>query len=120
MKRPLDLLDQISDVVERQTRAQAAQIMRCNAERMPMRSGTLADKAAPQRFVDHLTKRFGRTAHFRLELRRNVLIERQCRPHALMLLAKHHDVNRFLFRGQSKNRQSGSEQTRASHHRQSL
>ena len=93
MQRTLDLLDELPDVVERKARPQIAEIPRRDLEGLPLRDPASARQAGAQSLVDDLFERSASPPRFRLELRRNVVIEGQRRPHIMMLWAKRHDVN---------------------------
>jgi len=93
MKRAFELFEQSADVVEAEPRPQTAQVARRDSERRARRFSRGTRQAAAQRVVDELTKRPPGPACQRLQFRPHILIKRDRRPHALMLLDRHHDVN---------------------------
>ena len=74
-----DTLEQAANVVQAQAWPERAQIARLDAER-PVRPGLFARQQPPaQDFVDRFLERSSRAAHLRLQLRGDVLIERNGR-----------------------------------------
>ena len=98
MKRALDLLDQLGDIVQRKPGLQITQITRCYLEEPPLRSDSPARQPSPQRFVHEVAKGPAVAARCRFELGRDIVVESQRRSHALMLYMRHHDVNMSGFR----------------------
>lgn len=92
MERPLDLLDELRDVVEREPRPQAAQVA-CLGRPYP--GGWGLRESSPKRVVDDLAEGQARSPGERLELGRHVLVKRQRCPHTVMLVPWNRDSSRF-------------------------
>ena len=93
MERPFDLLQQVADVVEGQAGTELAEIARDDVKRLTHAGRRARYEASTQGLVHNRAKRTSRSTGFGHELRRDVLIECQRSPHALMLMPRHHDVN---------------------------
>lgn len=93
MKLPFDLLEQVGHAVERQSRAQTAEIARHDSEGRPRPGVPSARQATTEGLVDDLAKRPPGAARLRPELLGHVVVQSQGCPHALMLVRRHHDVN---------------------------
>ena len=92
MKRPFDLLDELSDVIERETGAQASEVVRQNLEASTCATRLFTGEASTHGFVDDLAERLARSANLRFHLGCHVLVQRQRRSHISMLGNRHHDV----------------------------
>ena len=85
MKRAFYLLDELGDIVEAKPRPQITKIAGRDLEPPPLRGGAPALQPPPQRLVHDLAKGPASALGLRLKLGRDVVIEGQRRPHALML-----------------------------------
>ena len=94
MQRTFELFQQLLDVVERDARRDASEIPSLDGEPLAAAASRLGLEAAAQRFVDHVTEGPSRLPRPRLQSGRHVGIQRQRRPHIMMLVIEHHDVNR--------------------------
>jgi hypothetical protein len=93
MKRPLDLLDQLTDVVQRKARAKA-EIAWNDLEWRLANRRALTRETTAKGLIDDLPEGAAGSLHFRTQLGCHVFVEGQRGSHALMLYARHHDVNR--------------------------
>jgi hypothetical protein len=93
VKRTFRLFDEFSDVVQGKTRFQIAEIADSYCESLPLGRGTPIDEASAHRLIDDLAEGPAGTSRFRPELGRDIVIQRERRPHVLMLVLRHHDVN---------------------------
>jgi hypothetical protein len=91
VRRALDLLYEVRDIVEREAGPEVTQIPRVHLESPLRRRTPLTHQPAPERVVNDVTKRSSRPTRFSLELRGNVFIERKRRAYAVTLLMRHHD-----------------------------
>lgn len=92
MEWTLHLVEQIGNVVEIQSGATAPELTDTDHERFPrFRLGS--GEPTSKRFVDDISEAAAASADQQFQLRRDVVIQRQCRPHIMMLASKHHDVN---------------------------
>ena len=95
MKRTFRLLDQFRDVVQRGSWAEVAEVSSINFEACRSRSdGALRRQSTSQRFVHYLAERPIGSPHLSLEFGCNVIVKGEGSPHDLMLMFRHHDVNR--------------------------
>ena len=85
MRRPLDLFEQVADVVEGEARPKGSKVPGVHDKRRPICSRRRGDQPPTQRFVHHIPKRAARAPSLRPELRRHVVVERQGRSHIMML-----------------------------------
>jgi hypothetical protein len=92
MQRALHVLDELRDVVEGEPRAEVPKIADGDLEDPLPGGGALVREAASQRLVHDLAERPVLPARFCFELGGDVVVEREGRPHALMLESEHHDV----------------------------
>jgi hypothetical protein len=92
MQGTFDLLDEFSDVVQSETRAQPSEVARLYVERLPWRGAPGCRETAPQRLVHHIAKCPPRSSHKRLEPRRDIFVEGQGRSPILMLTMAHRDI----------------------------
>ena len=83
MQRAFDLLDEVADAVERQSRLAGAEVARDDPKRLTGNRSPPADETAPQRLIDHLSKRPARAPHLGSQFLRHILIQRKRRPHCL-------------------------------------
>lgn len=88
----LDPFEQFADVVEAEAGPEAAETAGLDPKRSALRGGTSRHQAVPQRFIHDVAKGAPRSASRGLQLRRDVVIKRQRRPHTVMLVVRHHDV----------------------------
>jgi len=93
MKRALHMLDEFGDIVQGKPRFEITEIARRYLEGPPLGGGPPAFQPAAQCLVDDLAEGPAGTLRFRPELGRDVVIQGQGCPHALMLGSRHHDVN---------------------------
>src|SRR6185437_2691439 len=92
MERPLDLLDQLTDVVQRKAWAKA-EIAGNDLEWRWLYRRALTRETTSEGFIDDLAEGTARSPHFRPQLGCHVFVEGQRGSHALMLHVRHHDVN---------------------------
>ena len=86
MQRAFQLLHHLGDIVERQPRLEIADIAHCYSECLTLgRCRPAYCQSATQRFIDNVAEWTPGTARFRLQLGGHIIIEREGRPHALML-----------------------------------
>ena len=102
MKRAFDLLDQVPDVVHAQPGPEGAEVPSLYRESFSRSTGRGECQAAAQRVVDHIPEGSPRSPRQRRQFRRHILIKRQRRPHAVMLVGRHHDVKRQVLRQSSR------------------
>jgi hypothetical protein len=91
MKRPLDLLDQLTDVVQRKARAKA-EIAWNDLEWRLANRRALTRETTAKGLIDDLPEGAAGSLHFRTQLGCHVFVEGQRGTHALMLHVRHHDV----------------------------
>lgn len=92
MARALDLLQQLGDVVQAQARSKLPEVPSHHFEGHTAGRGPSGGEPAPERVVDDLAKGPSGAPRFRLELGRDVVVQRQRGTHILMLSQRHHDV----------------------------
>src|ERR1700749_2981693 len=85
VKRALDTLDELGDIVQRKPRLQIAQIAGGYLEGPPLGGNVPARQPLAQRFVDDLAKGSAGAPLFRLELGRDIVVQGERRSHVLML-----------------------------------
>ena len=93
MERPLESFEKVTDVVDLYAGAQLAEITCPHGEARRLRWRRRGCEALPQDFVDDVLERSPTAPGSRTQLGRHIVIEGQCRPHIMMLKARHHDVN---------------------------
>lgn len=91
MQRPLDLIEELRDVVHIQP-GPRAQRTSLDLERVPRAGSRGSHQATPKGIVHHVPERSSSPAGQRPELRGDILIERQRSAHTMMLQTRHHDV----------------------------
>ena len=98
MLRPFDALEQITNIVERESWGNGAEVTGPNHESL-VEAGRRLLQPAPERVVDDFAKRPSRLSGLGLQLRGHIVVEGQSGSHILMLAIRHHDVN--LSHGES-------------------
>jgi len=93
VQRAFHALEQLADVLQRNSRAQFAQIARFDLERLARPRPLIGRPPAPQGIVHHLPQWLSGAARKEPQLRADVVIESQSGPHILMLLNEHQYVN---------------------------
>jgi hypothetical protein len=93
MQRAFNLIEQIADVVEVQTRPQISQVPDDDLELSGALRFRPIHQTAPDRVVNDITKGPPRTSRFSPQLGRNIVIQCQSGSHVMMLMLRHHDVN---------------------------
>jgi hypothetical protein len=93
VERAFNLVEQFRDVVQVPTGQPATKRSRVDRKSIsrPLLEGR--GESTTKRLVDDITKRAPGSADDGLQLCRDVVIERQGRPHIMMLSSRHHDVN---------------------------
>jgi hypothetical protein len=89
------MLNELRDIVQGKPGSEITEIAGRYLEGTPLRSGAPAFQPPAQCLIDDLSKGPASALRFRLELGRDVVIEGQRRPHALMLRSRHHDGKAF-------------------------
>ena len=93
MERTFQLVEQIRNVIEIESWPAAPEFSGLNHKRLaglrPRRLGEPPAKCV----VDDSAKRAAGSPGYRFQLRRDIVIQRQCRSHIMMVLLRHHDVN---------------------------
>lgn len=91
MKGAFDLFQEIGDAVGVETRAAASETSGSNAEGRTLRRA-VRHQAAAQSVVDDLAKGAAGPPALGLQLRRDVIVQRQGGAHIMMISIRHHDV----------------------------
>jgi len=89
---PLNLLDQLGDIVERDPRLELSEIARRNLEDLPPAGRTSARQPATDHVIDNVPERQTGATRFCFEFGGDVIIEGKGCSHVLMLGNRHHDV----------------------------
>ena len=92
MIRAFQVLEHGANAIQRDTRPQAAKIVRFNMKALDSGNRAALREARAQQFVNQCLERLPRTPRFGLQARRDVFIQCQGRSHIMMLTMRHHDV----------------------------
>ena len=92
MKWTFDLVEQIGNVVEIQSRTARSELPCIDDKRLP-RLRLRVGEPTSKRLVDDVAEGASGSTDQQFQLRRDIVVQRQCCPHFLMLSAKHHDVH---------------------------
>ena len=85
MQGPFDLLDHVSDAVKGDARPPSSEVASMDAKWLAPSRANCRRKAAPQGLVQDLLEGPSRSSGDALELCRHVVVERNRRPHIMML-----------------------------------
>ena len=92
MQRAFNLIEQLPDVVHVEPGPPPAEVTGLDPERLAHPWVRRTRQTTAKRLVDHVPERATGPARERFELRGDVVVEGQGRPHIMMLSMKHHDV----------------------------
>ena len=101
MQRAFNLVEQVRDVVHVEPGPSSSEVTGLDFEGRARPRVRRTGETTTKRLVDHFAERATGPARERFELRRDILVERQRRPHTLMLSLKHHDVKKLSGTEQS-------------------
>jgi hypothetical protein len=88
--------EQVSDVIQVVAGPQLSEVARNHPEGPGFPRLDAAHQSTSNHIVDDLSEGSAGTTRFRPQLGSNVVIQRQCRTHEMMLMCRHHDVNTVL------------------------
>lgn len=94
MERSFDPIEEIRDVVEVEPGAEPPEVACPNAERLAASPSGATVKRETQELVHRFLERLPAPADLRLQLGRDIFVQRQGRSHIMMLRSEHQDVKR--------------------------
>ena len=92
MQRALDLLDQISDVVQVESGPSASEFASLDDKSLARLRPRCICQTSSKCVIDHIAEGASSPTGHRLQLGGHIVIKRQGRSHIMMLCMKHHDV----------------------------
>jgi hypothetical protein len=93
MERTFQLVEQIRNVIEIESWPAAPELTRPDYERLARLRPRWLGEPPTKSLVDDIAERAAGSPSHRFQLRRDIVIQRQCRSHIMMILLRHHDVN---------------------------